>query len=611
MRTNSSYFNHAFNPSSWLRPILLLAALASSLAAANSYLVHNLASDVPGVADQTDAQLVNPWDFTSFNACLPVGSPSCVPPDVSSVLIANNGIGMVSQYTPIPEVVEPESYPYLLHGVTGIMSTLGIPQPGTTRLAFGLLLCTEDGTLVGLGLESPTFVSTLVDNSKSGAVYKGCTAGCPLGVNGQPCYFAADFGNGKIDMWDANLNPVKNAAAFVDPAIPPGFAPFNIQGITDKVILVSYARQDPAKRNDVPGAGNGYIAAFDQNGNLLSTLVAQGPLNSPWAMGIAPATFGNFANALLVGNSGDGRINAFDPTTGALKGAMTDTQSNPIAIPGLHALHFGGGGGSGDVSTLYFTAGIGGPNGDPLGSHGLFGSIQAAPSFQANGIRNGADFSPSIAPNTWVSVLGGSLSATTRNWSSRDFINDALPKKLDGVSVIINGEPAVVSYVSPTQINFLVPADLNPGPVEIQTTNNGLTSTPILVTLANAAPAFFFVPGESEDENFIAALQADNSPAAIVTPGETVELFGTGFGATMPAAPSGQFLSSPLPLQQPVQVSIGNQIAKVTFCGLVGPGLYQLNVIIPNVDPMYHFFGVPVAVYIYGVGTQATGFLGF
>jgi uncharacterized protein (TIGR03437 family) len=79
----------------------------------------------------------------------------------------------------------------------------------------------------------------------------------------------------------------------------------------------------------------------------------------------------------------------------------------------------------------------------------------------------------------------------------------------------------------------------------------------------------------------------------------------------MPAAPSGQFLSSPLPLRQPVQVTIGNQIAKVTFCGLVGPGLYQLNVIIPNVDPMYHFFGVPVAAYIYGVGTQAVGYLGF
>ena len=158
--------------------------------------------------------------------------------------------------------------------------------------------------------------------------------------------------------------------------------------------------------------------------------MAQGALNSPWAMGIAPATFGNFANALLVGNSGDGRINAFDPTTGAWKGAMADTQSNPIAIPGLHALHFGGGGGSGDVSTLYFTAGIGGPTGEPLGSHGLFGSIQAAPFFQANGIRNGADVSPSIAPNTWVSVLGGSLSATTRNWSSGDFINMIRQKNL-------------------------------------------------------------------------------------------------------------------------------------------------------------------------------------
>jgi uncharacterized protein (TIGR03118 family) len=160
-------------------------------------------------------------------------------------------------------------------------------------------------------------------------------------------------------MWDSNLNPVQSTAAFIDPAIPLRFAPFDIVAISDKVILVTYARQDAARRSDVPGAGNGFIAAFDFNGNLLSTLVAQGPLNSPWALSLAPATFGDFANLLLVGNSGDGKINAFDPVTGGWKGELADTQGNPIAISGLHAFHFGGGGPTGDISTLYFSAGIG------------------------------------------------------------------------------------------------------------------------------------------------------------------------------------------------------------------------------------------------------------
>src|SRR5579863_5042939 len=124
--------------------------------------------------------------------------------------------------------------------------------------------------IVGLGVFPPTFATALVDNSKSGAVYKGCTLGGLLQGNGLPSYYAANFSSGKIDMWDSNLNPVQNAAAFADPAIPPGFAPFNIQAISNKVLLVSYARQDIAKHNDVPGTGNGYIAAFDNNGNLVN-----------------------------------------------------------------------------------------------------------------------------------------------------------------------------------------------------------------------------------------------------------------------------------------------------------------------------------------------------
>jgi hypothetical protein len=210
----------------------------------------------------------------------------------------------VAQYTPIPGVAQPDLYPNLLTGVTGIIGNFGLPQPGTTGLASGLLVCTEDGIIAGLAEYLPTFVTTLVDNSKSGAIYTGCTFAYPVSDVSRPFYYAANFGNGKIDMWDSNLKPVENPAAFVDPAVPAGFAPFNIQAISDKVLLVTYAQQDTAKRKDVPGTGNGYIAAFDLNGNLLQTLVARGPLNSPWGLMIAPATFGNFAGALLVGNSG-------------------------------------------------------------------------------------------------------------------------------------------------------------------------------------------------------------------------------------------------------------------------------------------------------------------
>jgi uncharacterized protein (TIGR03118 family) len=606
--------------SAW-HPVLSLVVLAAPAVAANRYFLHNLVSDLPGIADQQAEQLINPWDFVSSNSCMPVNSPSCVPPNVSSVLIATNGNATITQYTPIPGIVQPQSYPNLISGVTGIMGMYGIPQQGTPGLADGLLFCTEAGTIVAVGVFAPELISTVADNSKSGAVYKGCTqAGFSQGA-GVPYYYAANFGAGRVDVWDSNFNPVQNSGAFIDPAVPSGFAPFDIMPISDKVLLVTYARQDAARRNDVPGIGNGFIAAFDFNGNLLNTLVAQGPLNSPWALSLAPATFGDFANLLLVGNSGDGKINAFDPATGAWKGELADTQGNSIAIPGLHALHFGGGGPSGDVATLYFSAGIGGLPGEPLGSHGLFGSIQAAPSFQASSIQNGADFSQTIAPNAWVTIAGGSLSATTRSWRIGDFDGQELPTELDGVSVKVNGEPAYVAYISPTQINFLMPADLAPGPIELTVTNNGLNSVPEQATLANAAPSFFSLfPGGPADADglypasgvvkiLIAALHANGSLASSVLPGETVALFGNGFGPTMPSVPNGQLLSSPLPLIQPAQVTIGNQPAPVSFVGLVGPGLYQVNVVVPAVDPKYRFFGIPVVMSIAGAAARASGFI--
>jgi hypothetical protein len=123
-----------------------------------------------------DEQLINPWDFVSFNTCTPVGSPSCVPPNVSSVLIAANGTQSIAQFTPIPGVLQHTLYPFLAPGITGIMPSVnGLSQPGTSGLASALLFCSQSGTIVGLGVFLPAFTTTLVDNSKSGAVYKGCT----------------------------------------------------------------------------------------------------------------------------------------------------------------------------------------------------------------------------------------------------------------------------------------------------------------------------------------------------------------------------------------------------------------------------------------------------
>ena len=182
-------------------------------------------------------------------------------------------------------------------------------------------------------------------------------------------------------------------------------------------------------------------------------------------MAIAPANFGPFAGALMVGNFSDGKINAFNATTGVFLGTLNDTTGKPIAIPGVRSLNFGSGADSEDPGTLYITAGVGGgPNNDPVQSHGLLASIQAAPSFQTTGILNGASFiAEPIAPNTWFTIKGNELSATTGNW---DVTGSTLPTAVDGVGVTINGTAVPVSFVSNTQVNFLVPSTISTGPAQ-------------------------------------------------------------------------------------------------------------------------------------------------
>ena len=556
----------------------LSMAWADPPAPPNTYLMHNLVSDLPDTADFQDPNLVNPWGIATSAT--------------SPFWIGNNGTGTSTLYstngTPSSLVVTIPAPTVPTGGaVSGVIqnaTTAFAVTSGATTKAASFLFCTEDGTISGW---SPTVSATkailAVNQSASGSVFKGCVIG---GTAAAPVLYATDFHNGVVDMFDGNFKPIVSSAAFTDPSIPAGYAPFGIS-IFGSSIYITYAKQDSAKHDDVSGPGNGYIDVFNESGTMLMRLASQGVLNSPSAMAMAPATFGPFGGALLVGNFGDGAINAFDPNKGTPLGALQDSTGHALPLAGLWALKFGNGGSGGDPATLYFTAGIAGPYGEAPESHGLFGSIQAVPSFTSADIVNGASYGPSIAANTWITVLAGGLSSTTRSWTATDFSGSKLPTVIDGVSVTVNGEAAYVSYVNPMQLNFLSPSDMATGPAQIKVTNNGEISAAVTTNALSAAPAFFWLSGNK----YLVATHADGAligPASLIsgvtTPaaaGETIVLWGNGFGATAPAAPNGQVVTEPFPMATKPSITIGGVNAVVTYAGLIGSGLYQINVVVP------------------------------
>ncbi len=194
--------------------------------------------------------------------------------------------------------------------------------------------------------------------------------------------FATNFRFGMVEKFDTQFNLV---ASFTDPALasdcpipgPPAqcFAPFGIQSINDQ-LYVTFALQDAAHHDDVKGAGNGFVDVFDTDGNLMRRFASQGTLNSPWGLALAPANFGQFSNDVLVGNFGDGRINAFapgiSPGPGTFIDQLRDGNGNAITINGLWGLAFGNGGLAGDTNTLFFASGL---NDE---ADGIFGSIVPA-----------------------------------------------------------------------------------------------------------------------------------------------------------------------------------------------------------------------------------------
>jgi len=200
-------------------------------------------------------------------------------------------------------------------------------------------------------------------------------------------------------------------------------------------------------------------------------------------------------------------------------------------------------------------------------------------------VVNGASFAAPISAGSWITVEGGNLSSITRLWNTSDFAGDSLPTQLDGVSVTMNGVAAYPYYISPTQINALAPDGLTAGPVEVQVTNPQGTSNVFAANASGATPAFFLFGTKyvaAEHANGVpigpAALGGNFTPAQ---PGETIELYGTGFGPMSPFSSSGQILAAPAPLANNVTVTVGGQPAVVTYAGVVSNGLDQLNVTVP------------------------------
>jgi uncharacterized protein (TIGR03118 family) len=202
------------------------------------------------------------------------------------------------------------------------------------------------------------------------AIYKGLAVSA--GGTG-PLLYASDFHNNRIDVFDTNFALVTlPGTPFRDPHLPGGYAPFGLQAINGD-IYVTYAKQDADRRDDVPGSGFGFISVFSPNGQFVRRVASHGVLNAPWGLALAPANFGRFANRLLVGNFGDGALNAFDLDSGKFVGRLRGTDHKPITIEGLWGIAFGNGLSNQPVDTLFFAAGPGDEQ------HGLYGRLDATP----------------------------------------------------------------------------------------------------------------------------------------------------------------------------------------------------------------------------------------
>ena len=461
------------NPARRTRPRLILENLESRCLLDAGFLQTNLVSDVPGLATTTDPNLHNPWGMVAGP-----GGPFWVSDNGTGVSTLYNGAG---QPFPIatPLVVNIPTGSATPAGTTatptGIVfngvATDFIVSQGTSSGHAIFIFATLDGTISGW---SPgvnfTNAIRVVDNSGSGASYTGLE----IANNGTGQFlYAANNASGHIDVFNSQFQPTTLAGSFTDPNLPAGFAPYGIHSLNGN-LYVSYAPS-----NFSP---NGLVDIFDTNGHFIRRLITGGNLNLPWGMAIAPHDFGRLGDALLVGNVGDGHINAYDPNNGHFRGQLQTTDGTSFTEPGLWSLNFGNDGIAGSSDTLFFTAGINGY------ADGLLGSL----SIPVHAVNPHAD-SQTIIPNLPASptLFVSTLAPTGPTAGDQN--------------------PYGIAFVPP---HFASGGTLNPGDLLISNFNNstangnlqGTGRTIVRVTPNGQTSVFFQAPADIANVGLTTAL---------------------------------------------------------------------------------------------------------
>jgi uncharacterized protein (TIGR03118 family) len=340
---------------------------------ATGFLQTNLVSNMPGLAEFTDPQLVNPWGIslgpiwisdnqTGFSSIYsPAGVKAGAFPN--GVSIPNAAKSPFAHATPTGSVLNTDpnkgDFNVTVPGASG---------PVTARSIF--LFDSLDGTISGW---NGTGTAAGIGVTVPGAIFTGLATGTDS--NGNNLIYAADWAKGTVDVFNGSFTQV-DKGSFIDRNVPKTFRPFNTQNINGD-IWVSYAKFDRATGADT-GTG-GFVAEFNGDGVLMRTIKSQGWMNSPWGLTMAPSGFGDFGGDLLVGNFGDGTISAFDPHNGHFLGQLSDAAGNPVVNENLWGIRFGNPGSS-TANTLFFTAGlIDAPQTIFGATGGLFGTLQALP----------------------------------------------------------------------------------------------------------------------------------------------------------------------------------------------------------------------------------------
>ena len=380
---------------------LILFAVACSLPAAaqvgGAYLVTNLVSDGSVPAAFTDSAFINPWAISTSGTWW--------------ISAQGSGSGYVVASTPTPGtinfkmVVPPASGTSagLPAGCVTTGGATGMILPNGTKASF--LFSTLDGTISGWNSKLGTagaIAQVAINNSSAGASYTGLAI---INTATSSFILAANFGSGKtIEVYDSTFKPTKLAGTFTDPSLPAGYAPFSVHVLNNQV-YVAYAEQSATPPyQPTGGLGAGVVSVFDITGNFIARVATGGNLEAPWGVAIAPTGFGIFGGSLLIGNFGNGIINAYDPATYAYRGQLTDGTGKVLSYASLWELLPGGttvgnttAVSGGDPNTVYFTAGLAGE------AHGLFGAI-------SNSTTGGTPaFGLSASPGALIVATGNSI----------------------------------------------------------------------------------------------------------------------------------------------------------------------------------------------------------